>query len=82
MEETCLKEKFADTTEEKEYLLRVRHSENPFSAEPTEEITNPKELGRLTTDLVECPRTVFHLIRRTNRTSQMDGTESAETEEA
>nr|AJG39090.1 PB1 [Wuhan Louse Fly Virus 4] len=68
LEETCLKEYFAETQEEKEYFLRIRNPENPFSTEPKEEITWSKDAGTLTIGYAETPRTVFHYVKRTNRT--------------
>lgn len=67
---------------EREYLLQIRHPNNPFSAEPNEEVTYSEELGRLTTDIVECPKTVFHFVKRTNSTTRMPGTNNADVEEA
>lgn len=74
--ETSLQEHFTTTQAERDYLLRIRHPNNCFSAEPK------AELGRLTTDMVECPRTVPHFVKRTNRTNRMPGTNSADMEEA
>lgn len=69
LEETCLKERLASTQEEKEYLLRIRNPDNPVSATPEEEITYSKDTNALTIGYVETPRTVFHYMRRTNRTA-------------
>lgn len=68
MEETSIKERFARTEEEREYLLRVRNPDNPCSKDPEEEITYSKETGQLVTSIVETPRTCFHYVKRTNRT--------------
>lgn len=82
LEETSLKESFANNQREQEYLMRIRHPDNPFSAEPSECISFSKELGRLTTDLIEMPRTVFHYIRRSNRTNRRNQAINATQEDA
>nr|AJG39089.1 PB1 [Wuhan Louse Fly Virus 3] len=83
LEETSLKEHFATTQEEKDYFLRIRNPDNPFSMEPKEEVTWSKDAGTLTIDYAETPRTVFHFVKRTNRTiKNVRGPTHAEEEKA
>lgn len=65
LEETSLKEHFVRTKEDAEYLLKIRHPNNPFSSDPSEEITYSTEMGKIVTDVTEVPRTVFHFVKRT-----------------
>uniref|UniRef100_A0AAT9JFP7 RNA-directed RNA polymerase catalytic subunit n=1 Tax=Cryptocercus meridianus orthomyxovirus 1 TaxID=3133492 RepID=A0AAT9JFP7_9ORTO len=83
LEESCIKE-FGDLTcEEEKYFLKVRNPENPFSAEPREEIMWSKDSGTLTMDYVETPRTIFHFIKRTNRAiTNINGPTHADDERA
>lgn len=48
--------------------MKIRNPDNPFSEEPEEEVTYSRDLACLTTDFIEIPRTVFHYVKRTNRT--------------
>lgn len=47
LEETSLKEHFVATQEDAEYLLKIRHPNNPFSSDPSEEITYSTEMGKM-----------------------------------
>lgn len=82
LEETSLKEHFVATQEGAEYLLKIRHPNNPFSSDPSEEITYSTEMGKIITDVTEVPRTVFHFVKRTNRTKKTARTSKAELEDA
>lgn len=55
LEETCLKEIFVQSKEEKHYLLRVRNPDNPVSMPAEEEITYSKDTGALSLGFVETP---------------------------
>nr|AVR52572.1 PB1 [Photinus pyralis orthomyxo-like virus 2] len=68
LEETSLREHHAESECERNYLLRVRNPENPFSEEPTPEVAFSKEMGTLVMEITETPRTVFHFTKRSNRT--------------
>nr|QMP82248.1 polymerase PB1 [Phasmatodean orthomyxo-related virus OKIAV172] len=70
LEEISLRETKTVTKEDKEYLLRVCNPRNPFCADPSEEISYSKETGKLVTTEVDTPRTVFHYVKRSNRTVQ------------
>lgn len=67
IEETSLKATFARTKEEREYLLKIRDPNNPFSGNVEEEINFNPEIGSISVSLVETPRTIFHTVRRANR---------------
>nr|AJG39088.1 PB1 [Shuangao Insect Virus 4] len=83
LEETSLKETFAVTQADRDYLLRVRNPDNPFNGDPKEEITWSKEMGTLTMDYVDTPRTVFHFVRRANRAvTNIKGKTHADSEKA
>lgn len=82
LEETSLKEHFVATQEDAEYLLKIRHPNNPFSSDPSEEITYSTEMGKIITGVTEVPRTVFHFVKRTNRTKKTARTSKAELEDA
>lgn len=69
LEETSIRRMYAVTTQDSEYLLRVCHPQNPFAPEPEEDIQYSKETGQLTTNLIETPRTIFHYVKRSNRTA-------------
>jgi hypothetical protein len=66
--EIPLKEKHATNKEEKEYLLKCVNPDNPFSEEINEEVTYSKEHGCLIQEEIEVPRTIFHWVKRSNRT--------------
>ncbi|URQ09139.1 replicase PB1 [Halyomorpha halys orthomyxo-like virus 1] len=84
LEETSLKEHYATTQEEKEYLLKIRNPDNPIISPPEEEITWSKETGSLKLAVTDTPRTIFHTIKRTNRaiTNIKGGTTHADIEKA
>lgn len=69
LEETGLREHYAITQEDKEYLLRIRNPNNPFCPADTEDTTYSKEQGKVVLLPIETPRTAFHYIKRSNRTS-------------
>lgn len=69
LEETSLREHFATTQEERDYILKLRNPDNPFIPPITEEVTFDKETGALGVTPIETPRTIFNFIKRTNRTS-------------
>lgn len=81
LEETALKEHWVTTDTEKSYLLKLRHPDNPFCSEPLEDITFSVDLGRIITDTIEVPRTVFHYVRRTNRTKYPYAVSKADVED-
>ncbi|PNF26221.1 hypothetical protein B7P43_CG03716, partial [Cryptotermes secundus] len=66
--EVPLKETKITTEEEKTYMLRCMNPDNPFSEDPEEEMTYSKEHGYLITEEIEVPRTIFHYVKRSNRT--------------
>lgn len=82
LEETSLKEHWVTTDTEKSYLLKIRHPDNPFCSEPLEDVTFSVDLGRILTDTIEVPRTVFHYVRRTNRTKNPYAVFKADVEDA
>lgn len=82
LEETSLKEHWVTTDTEKSYLLKIRHPDNPFCSEPLEDVTFSVDLGRIITDTIEVPRTVFHYGRRTNRTKNPYAVSKADVEDA
>lgn len=55
LEETSLKEANITNDKEKEYLLRIRNPDNPFSG-PCKELTYSVEFGIITTNTGEVPR--------------------------
>lgn len=81
LEETSLKEHWVTTDTEKSYLLKIRHPDNPFCSEPLD-VTFSVDLGRIITDTIEVPRTVFHYVRRTNRTKNPYAVSKADMEDA
>ncbi|PNF26220.1 hypothetical protein B7P43_CG03716 [Cryptotermes secundus] len=70
--EVPLKETKITTEEEKTYMLRCMNPDNPFSEDPEEEMTYSKEHGYLITEEIEVPRTIFHYVKRSNRTVNTD----------
>nr|QPL15381.1 polymerase PB1 [Hymenopteran orthomyxo-related virus OKIAV174] len=68
LEEISLREREAITIEDKNYLQKICNPKNPFSPEPIQEVTYSKDTGRLTTTEIETPRTIFHFMKRSNRT--------------
>lgn len=68
LEELTLRERYASEESEKQYLLKVCNPNNPICSEPTEEVSYSKDAGRLVTTEVETPRTIFHYVKRSNRT--------------
>lgn len=69
LEETSLREHYSKNQEDKDYLLRVRNPNNPFCPADTEDTTYSKEQGKVVLLPIETPRTAFHYIKRSNRTS-------------
>nr|QIJ70032.1 PB1 [Splett orthomyxo-like virus] len=67
LEETCIKERKAQSDKDREYFLRIRNPDNPFSSEPKEEISWSRDTGSLTMEYAETPRTIFHFVKRANR---------------
>lgn len=64
----ALKKKFVCTEGEKNYLKCTLNPENPFSDRPDEDVTYSEEHGCLTIDKIYIPQTVYHYVKRTNRT--------------
>lgn len=69
LEETGLREHLAITQEDNEYLLRIRNPNNPFCPADSNDTTYSKEQGKVVLLPIETPRTAFHYINRSNRTS-------------
>lgn len=83
LDEICMKRRLARSEEEKSYLDKLLNPENPFSADPEEEISYSRDQGCLVSIETDTPRNVFSYVRKTNRTvrnSLMKG--SFETEKA
>lgn len=79
----ALKEKFVTNEEENNYLKRTMNPKNPFLEKVEEDITYSKEHGCLTIDKIYTPQTIFHLVKRTNRTLRdKEKTEQAQKEKA
>nr|QKK82920.1 PB1 [Uumaja virus] len=68
--ELPLKERLAQTDEEKEYLYKVMNPLNPFTAPVTESTSYSVELGTMVDVEMEIPRNLFHSIKRSNRTQR------------
>lgn len=66
--EIPLKERSAQTEEEKNYLLRIMNPDNPFTGGPTELTTYSVELGQLVDVEMDIPRNLFNLQKRSNAT--------------
>lgn len=62
-----LKVHFAESEEEKAYFLKCVNPDNPFTEEPTTEMTWSKEHGCLIMEEIETTRTIFHMMKRSNR---------------
>lgn len=64
-----IRDSYAISKNEKDYILRVLNPNNPFIVAPLEEISySKKETGRLIITEVETIRTIFHYVKRSNRT--------------
>ncbi|KAG5898325.1 hypothetical protein JTB14_023014 [Gonioctena quinquepunctata] len=79
LEETSMREKFADTNKETHYLLGVKNPENPILK---------RSRGRddlfqmtLTMETVETPRTCFNYLKKSNRTLNRDDKKEEEESE-
>nr|AJG39096.1 PB1 [Wuhan Mothfly Virus] len=70
LEETSMRERYINSREDQEYLMRIRNPENPFCPDTIEDISYSRELGRLVSTEIETPRTVFHFMKRSNRTAK------------
>lgn len=75
LDETTLREYYADTPEKMNYWKRCLNPNNPFSKEASEEFTYNKEKGVMAQSIVETPRTIFHYAQRHNRTFRGDKAE-------
>nr|QMP82229.1 polymerase PB1 [Dipteran orthomyxo-related virus OKIAV195] len=83
LEESCIKETFIESEEERSYFLKIRNPDNPFSTEPKEETSWSRDEGTLTVEYVETPRTIFHFLKRSNRSIvNIKGPTHAESEKA
>nr|DBA44211.1 TPA_asm: polymerase PB1 [Orthomyxo-like virus forcipomyiae] len=83
LEEVALKSSYATTNEEKEYIKRIRTTDNPFVSSSEEEFTWSKETGGLAMASVSVPKNLFCTRRRTNRTLHTEkGIKQAQVERA
>nr|UMO75713.1 MAG: polymerase PB1 [Xinjiang sediment orthomyxo-like virus 4] len=81
LEETCLKEKFVKTDFDKDYLMKIRDPSNPFAGAMEETVNWDPKSGGLSFNEVETPRTVFHYVKRANRSiTNIQGKTNANTE--
>nr|AYP67573.1 PB1 [Old quarry swamp virus] len=70
LEETSMRDLYARVQADFDYLMRIRNPNNPFCPDAIEDISYSKELGCLVSSEIETPRTIFHFIRRSNRTAK------------
>ncbi|KAK7868019.1 hypothetical protein R5R35_010191 [Gryllus longicercus] len=67
LEETSLREVWARIDEDREYLLRIRNPDNPFTTDNDQELTYSKEIGCMVLSEIETPRNSFTFMRKANR---------------
>lgn len=62
-----MKERLAQTMEERKYFLRVYNPETPFMARVEEEVAYSRDTGDLVLSIPEVPRCAFTFVKRANR---------------
>uniref|UniRef100_A0AAT9JAH8 RNA-directed RNA polymerase catalytic subunit n=1 Tax=Blattella germanica orthomyxovirus 1 TaxID=3133491 RepID=A0AAT9JAH8_9ORTO len=81
LQEIPLKETYCTSDQESNYLLKCINPDNPFSEDPDEEMVYSKEHGCLILEEVEVPRTVFHYVKRSNRSVSTASSQNTAAEE-
>lgn len=66
LEEIDIRRDKAVSENDREYLAKICHPDNPFSADPEEDVTYDKGTGKITVSEIETIRTIFHYQKRTN----------------